>query len=180
MTFSTSWPPLRLRKTTRETHSGGWLRPELAQGRSRNHGPSRPVSSESTWLPAAKPANLRFCGETRNIEIHHVDGHEENTDPANLVWTCRSCNTLVGGVMKRLRLGRRTRQFNPRAQGARTLGQWVTAVLSMKGQSDAMDPAAAIDMIHATPPEQRSRFAQQIWSLRRERGTDRWASRVPS
>jgi len=74
--------------------------------------------------------------------------------------------------MKRQRLGVRTQQFNPVGQGARTLAQWVTVVLSMKGQSDVMKPAAAIDVIHATPPARRSAFARQIWRIRRERGTD--------
>jgi hypothetical protein len=69
-------------------------------------------------------------------------------------------------------LGRRTRQYNPAAKGARTLSQWVTAVLSMQGQGP-MEPAAAVEMIHATPPKQRSTFAQEIWQRRRERGTDR-------
>jgi hypothetical protein len=101
-----------------------------------------------------------------------VDGHEENTTPANLTWACRSCNTTIGFVLRNAGLGRRTRQYNPAAKGARTLSQWVTAVLSMKGQG-TMAPAAAVEMIHATPPEQRSNFAEDIWQRRRERGTDR-------
>ena len=27
----------------------------------------------------------------RNIEVGHVDGHEENHAPRNLFWTCRIC-----------------------------------------------------------------------------------------
>ncbi len=103
-----------------------------------------------------------------------MDGDEQNTEPANLVWACRSCNTAIGAVMKRHGLGVRTRQFNPRAQGARSLGQWITAVLSMKGEGP-MEPSAAMEIIHATSAEQRSRFAERIWRIRRERGTDRWA-----
>ena len=30
----------------------------------------------------------------------------------------------------------------------------------------------AVSMIHATPPEQRSRFAKEIWRKRRAHGTD--------
>jgi hypothetical protein len=110
------------------------------------------------------------------VEVHHLDGREENTEPANLVWACRSCNTKTGFVLKRAGIGRRTRQLNPSAEGATTLAQWVTAVTSMKGESDAMEPAAAIAIIHATPPDVRSRFAKRIWRIRRERGTDHWAS----
>ena len=101
-----------------------------------------------------------------------MDGDEQNGEPSNLAWACRSCNTAQGVVMKRLGIGRRTRQFNPNVQGARTLSQWVNAVLSMKG-GGTMEPSAAVEIIRATSPEHRSRFAQEIWSLRRERGTDR-------
>jgi len=55
----------------------------------------------------------------------------------------------------------------------------MTAVTSMKGQSDAMTVPAAIAMIHATPPERRSQFAKRIWSLRRKHGTDKKTSDVP-
>lgn len=102
-----------------------------------------------------------------------MDGYEENAEPANLAWACRSCNTIIGVTLKHAGLGRRIRQYNPASKGARTLGQWITAVLSMKGKSDAMDPASAIEIIHATPRERRSHFALEIWKLRRERGTDR-------
>jgi len=40
-----------------------------------------------------------------------------------------------------------------------------------------MEPTAAIGMIRATAPDHRSRFAKQIWQVRRKRGTDRLAKR---
>jgi hypothetical protein len=125
--------------------------------------------------PGCRPLRPRicvFCGGTRNVEVHHLDGHEENTDPRNLVWADRACNTAIGIVLTRAGLGRRTRQFNPAAEGAQTLRQWVAAVLSMKGEGP-IEPRTAVAMIQATPPAQRSRFAQQIWQRRRSRGTDR-------
>lgn len=131
--------------------------------------------------PGCRPLRPRiciFCGGTRNVEVHHLDGHEENTDPRNLVWADRPCNTIIGIVLKRAGLGRRTRQFNPGAEGARSLRQWVTAVLSMKGEGP-MEPSGAVEMIQATPPDQRSRFAQQIWRLRRSHGTDRMRTANP-
>ena len=114
-----------------------------------------------------------FCGSRRNVEIGHVDGHEENTGPGNLVWTCRRCNTQMGAVFKRAGLGRRTHQFNPAAGGAKSLGQWLTAVTSMNGKSTAMSVADAVEMIHSTPPARRSKFAREIWALRRQHGTER-------
>lgn len=108
--------------------------------------------------------------------MHHLDGREENTERANLAWACRSCNTTIGAALKRAGLGRRTRQFNAAETGARSLGQWLTAVLSMKGESSAMTVPAAVEMIRATPPERRSTFAHDIWRLRRQRHTDKWGT----
>lgn len=51
--------------------------------------------------------------------------------------------------MKRAGLGRRTAQFNPAAQGASSVGQWLTTVMSMKGESDAMSVPAAVERISA-------------------------------
>jgi hypothetical protein len=37
----------------------------------------------------------------------------------------------------------------------------------MNGESSSMPVADAVAMIHATPPERRSEFAQEIWRKRR-------------
>lgn len=114
-----------------------------------------------------------YCGSEQNVEIEHIDGHEENNDPQNKTWACRQCNTTKGVVMRNAGLGRRTRQYNPSGEGAKSLEQWVTAVLSMKGESSAMSVSDAVNLIHDTPQERRSRFGKQIWSLRRQHGTDK-------
>jgi len=49
----------------------------------------------------------------------------------------------------------------------------------MKGESSDMAVQDAVAMIHATPPEKRSRFAKEIWRLRRAHGTDKRAGEVP-
>lgn len=114
-----------------------------------------------------------LCGSQRNVEVGHVNGREEDSAFHNLFWTCRACNVRSGNTLRAAGIGRLTRQYNPGAgQGARTLAQWLTAVMSMKGQSDAMPVDAAVEMIRATPPARRSEFAQEIWSKRREHGTD--------
>lgn len=100
-----------------------------------------------------------------------MNGHEEDSSPANLIWTCRSCNVRCGHVLRRAGLGRPTRQYNP-ANGAQTLGQWMNAVTSMKGEGGSMAVADAVAMIRATSPEQRSWFANEIWAIRKRRGTD--------
>lgn len=123
-----------------------------------------------------RPAGERvcvFCGSDRNAIAHHIDGDEQNTTPENLVWACRGCNAVIAATMKRAGLGVRVRQYNPDSPGARTLGQWVQAVLALHGESSGMSTADAVALVHDTPPEQRSRFAREIWRIRRERGTDR-------
>jgi hypothetical protein len=87
---------------------------------------------------------------------------------------------LCANTLRRAGIGRRTRQYNPvDSTGAKTMGQWLAAVQSMKGASDQMPVSDAIAMIHATPPEKRSAFAREIWRLRRAHGTDRSAGEVP-
>ena len=82
---------------------------------------------------------------------------------------------LCANALKRAGMGRKTRQYNPATQGATTLGQWLTAVTSMKGESSDMAVQDAVAMIHATPPEKRSGFAKEIWKLRLAHWTDRRA-----
>lgn len=110
-----------------------------------------------------------FCGSKKNIDVCHVDGHEKNNKPSNLMYGCRSCNVKAANTMRRAGLGTITRQYNP-SEGAQTLAQWVTAVLSMKGESDQMTPGQAVDIIRATPHSRRSTFARQIWQRRRRSG----------
>lgn len=103
----------------------------------------------------------------------HVDGHEENSEPENLLRNCRACNTSLGVVFRNRGIGRRTRQYNPaETDGARSLAQWVTAVTSLHG-SGPMTVEGAIELIRATPAAKRSQFAKEIWRLRREHGTDK-------
>jgi hypothetical protein len=117
-----------------------------------------------------------FCGSKRNPRVHHLNGNEADNHPKNLVYACHADNTLVGFLLKRFNIGRRVDQ-NPAAEPAKSLAQWVIAVKSMKGESNDMEPKAAIAMIRATSPRRRSYFAEQIWKIRRAKGTDK--TRVP-
>lgn len=125
--------------------------------------------------PPPGPRLCHYCGSRRNVEIEHVDGCEEHGEPDNLTWACRRCNTQKGIVFRNAGRGRLTRQFNPRhrqANPAKSVGQWLTAVMSLKG-GGPMPLDAAIEMVRKTPHEARSRFAREIWATRRARGTDR-------
>ncbi len=121
--------------------------------------------------PPPGPKRCLFCGSKDNVEVGHLDGHEENNKPANLVWNCRSCNTTLGIAFKKLGLGRRTRQYNPApSEGAQSVGQWVQALQALRGEPGAvMEPAAALEMVHATPADRRSDFSREIWRKRRAR-----------
>ena len=68
----------------------------------------------------------------------------------------------------RLGLGRRTRQYNPEVRGAESYQQWAVPVMSIRGDSEVMTVPAAVEMIRATRPEDRSRFARETWRRRRE------------
>ncbi len=116
-------------------------------------------------------SNCYWCGHPHKLMVAHVDGDESNLHERNLGLTCRSCNSKVAYQMKSAGVGRRTRQYNPKG-GAENLGQWMAAVMSMKGESDQMTVRQAVDMIHKTPPEDRSYFALEIWRICQSRGTD--------
>jgi hypothetical protein len=119
--------------------------------------------------PPPGPKICALCGSKRNVEVGHIDGHEENHSADNLFWTCRRCNVRSANTLRKAGLGRKTRQRNPpHTKGAESLGQWLMAVTAMRGESDAMSVAAAVALIRATPPEKRSEFAQQIWVRRRK------------
>lgn len=126
--------------------------------------------------PPPLPRRCNYCGkQAARLDIDHVDGNESNSNPANLIWACRSCNTRKGVVFRNSGTGTRTRQFNPAkpSSGAKSLGQWMQAVLAMRGESSTMSLPAAVAMVQATPTARRSEFAAEIWARRRERGTDR-------
>jgi hypothetical protein len=55
------------------------------------------------------------------------------------------------------------------------LGQWITTLDVVRGLTggDATTVGKAADRVRATPPEQRSEFAREIWRTRHARGTDR-------
>lgn len=59
------------------------------------------------------PQVCLFCGSTKDLQVDHLDGFEENGEPENLAILCRRCNQLKSAVYKKAGLGRRTVQYNP-------------------------------------------------------------------
>jgi len=82
--------------------------------------------------------------------------------------------------MRAAGVGRKTHQYNP-VDGAKSVAQWVTAVMSMKGESDAMPVSEAVEIIRATPQRKRSEYAREIWSRRRKHNSAErhWMDRLP-
>lgn len=132
---------------------------------------------------APPKAPCYWCGRKRqkngrSLEVAHINGLEEDDSPENLGWTCRGCNVVCGRVLKQNGLGRATHQYNPAKRrapqvqdgGAQTLGAWVNAVLSMKGEPGGdMSVSDAVELIRNTPAIRRSRFAHEIWKRRPRR-----------
>jgi hypothetical protein len=124
--------------------------------------------------PPEGPRVCGFCGSRQNVEVGHIDGHEENTEPENLIWTCRSCNVIAANVLRAAGLGRPTNQYNPsKSGGASTIGEWMQAVGGIVPQeysyrNEALRPAStmsaadAVAMIRATPVNRRRDFAAQL------------------
>jgi len=122
--------------------------------------------------PPHGPKSCYCCGKPNVNDVEHIDGNEANNEDHNLAWSCRSCNTAKGAHFAKNGRGIRTRQYNPakaRNPGAKTLAQYLTAVMSLKGQSDQMSLPDAIGLVHQTPASDRSKFAREIWSRRRAR-----------
>jgi hypothetical protein len=155
------------------TRPGGRKPVELITDRAKRYRANR--------TPPPGPRQCAYCGARNARDIDHIDGDEANSSPANLVYACRSCNTRKGMAFRNAGQGKLTRQFNPGkpSAGARSLGQWIQAVLAIRGEASTMSLPAAVELIQATPPARRSQFAAEIWQRRKERGTDRRASEVP-
>jgi hypothetical protein len=130
--------------------------------------------------PPPGPKRCAFCWTDKQIQVGHLDGHEENDELENLIWTCRSCNALHANTLRAAGYGRLTRQYNPKDRGAESYRQYALAVDSVQrrdkktgalmgwgGKGRPMEVGAAIAMIRATPPEARARFSREIWRLRR-------------
>ena len=132
----------------------------------------RALRYRANRTPPPGPRRCAFCGNpSARAEVGHVNGHEEDNSPANLIWTCRPCNVKTGNRLKAAGLSRLTRQYNPgQVEGAKTMGQWVNAVTSMKGEGGDMSVRDAVELIRATPARRRSQFAADIWHQRRMHG----------
>lgn len=135
------------------------------------------------------PKQCGFCGKGRTVEVHHISGDENDGEPENLMWSCRSCNTRIAHLMAANGLGKRTRQFNSawlrfnsafqkrlkplpaRGNPAKLKGEmakYAAAIKVMRGEFPG-DVAAAVRTIHDTPADIRSAYTARTWPVRRSR-----------
>lgn len=63
-----------------------------AGGREAGQVTDRALRYRANTHPPPGPRVCALCGSTRNVEIGHVNGREEDGSPTNLIWTCRACN----------------------------------------------------------------------------------------
>jgi hypothetical protein len=109
-----------------------------------------------------------FCGSRRNVEVHHVNGDEDDGDDRNLMWACRKCNTKIGVLMKNAGVGRRTVQYNPsKGRGGSQLAKYGAAIKVMRGEFPG-DVSAAVATIYSTPPSVRSAYTARTWKVRKQ------------
>lgn len=119
--------------------------------------------------PGVRPSGPEccgYCGSVRNIGVDHIDGNEANSNPANLLKACKSCNGLKAHVLKRAGLGRRVKQYNPPKVGGVTMKQYGDAIKVMRGVFDG-DVAAAVRTVQSAPAHIRSGYTRQTWRTRR-------------
>jgi hypothetical protein len=114
------------------------------------------------------PKKCMWCGTGPKVEVAHIDGDETNTNPANLGWTCRSCNQIVASVMKKAGAGRRTKQYNGKRKGATDYREYARALGILDGSAIG-NMQDAVALIHATSQTRRSEFQRDIWEVRKER-----------
>lgn len=116
------------------------------------------------------PKQCNFCGSARNVVPHHVNGNESDTEPGNLMWACKSCNTSVGNRLRAAGIGRLTKQYNPPKRGGgrrQQMADYAAAIKVMRGEWDG-DVSKAVATIRATPRELRSAFTARSWPIRRQ------------
>ena len=109
-----------------------------------------------------------LCGSTKNLVVDHKDGNEAHGKGKNLRILCSSCNMKEAHKKIRKGTGVPLDRYNP---GADSLGQYVSA--AAEHERGAHDAGGKI--LHDTPKAQRSKFAKQIWKIRKKHGnaTDR-------
>ena len=117
------------------------------------------------------PKQCGFCGSRRNVGVHHITGEEDDGEPENLMWACKSCNSTIAVIMKRHGIGRRVEQYNPRRVAGlskRTqMDAYGNAIKVMRGKFEG-NISHAMQTIRATPSSVRSAYTRRTWPTRKQ------------
>ncbi len=125
--------------------------------------------------PDVKPdlKQCAFCGSRKNMLVGHINGDEADLAPENLIGTCKSCNTKLGFLFKRLGLGVPTRQYNAAVKRnagrsrSQQMAEYGAAIKVMRGEFEG-DVSKAVATIRATPRAVRSAYTSRSWPVRRQ------------
>lgn len=113
------------------------------------------------------PKRCGYCGSKRSVEIDHINGREADGDPQNLMWACRSCNTRKANMLRKVGLGKLTRQYNPAGSRRDQFKAYGDAIKVMRGVFPG-DVAKAVAVIRGTPRDVRSDYTAKTWTVRRQ------------
>jgi hypothetical protein len=115
------------------------------------------------------PKRCYFCGSTKNVGVHHLDGNEDHGNRQNLGWACKRCNAKIAHWMKKAGIGKRVEQFNPsKASRKSQMLAYGQAIKVMRGEFEG-DIGAAMETIARTDPDVRSSYTSKSWAVRRDR-----------
>ena len=96
---------------------------------------------------------------------------EDEGEPENLMWACKSCNSTIAVIMKRHGIGRRVEQYNPRRVAGlskRTqMDGYGNAIKVMRGEFEG-NISHAMQTIRATPSSMRSAYTRRTWPTRKQ------------
>jgi len=152
----------------RKPHKTAPRTPNPATGRTVPLVTDRALRYRAARNPPEGPELCAYCGAGGRMDIEHIDGHEENTEPANLLYACRRCNVQKGLAFQDEGIGRITRQYNPAARrpaAAVTLRDWKAAVSSLMG-GGPWTPKAAVKTVQRTTAAKRATFARALAARR--------------
>lgn len=149
--------------------------PEMRSRFARNLRPASEITDRAKRYRAhhpdvepEPPKQCGFCGSPRFVVPHHINGREEDLDPQNLMWACKSCNTWLGFLYRDHKIGRLTQQYNPsKASRKAQMEEYAAAIKVMRGQFEG-DIRKALATIRATPRDIRSAYTAKTWPLRRQ------------
>jgi hypothetical protein len=149
----------------------------FAAGESSNPGGNDVTDRAKRYRAQKKvsgPKVCVLCGSKKNLDVMHLSGNEDDGEPANLAYGCRSCNGKLAAAFKRIGAGRPTNQYNPAKSAVPSFEQYAWAVSNHT--RGAHDEGGVI--IHATPKHKRIEYARRIAGIKtargRERDDERW------